>query len=305
MIETLRQLFILFIFLGIGLLLGKRKRITVDKSNLLSTLLITAFLPSKVFLNFSRQMTPEYLKHNYSSLLVSAAIMLFLALLAACISKVLTRDGYERRILKYTLAITNYSTLGYVFIEAVLGEVALTNAIFFCIPVTVYSYTVGYALLVNGGNFFRKLLNPMTVSIVVGSIFGLCRFPVPNIATAVLSELSACTGPAALLFIGLVLSTFSIRDVLPDMKTVIAVSCRLLFIPLVIYGICLALDRMFTLPSAVFPTAVIVNFLPCGMNSITFPAMYGEDCRVGARLVLLSSLACIVTIPLWAWVLGL
>ena len=272
---------------------------------MLSTLLVTVFLPCKVFLNFSRHVTVEYIEKNWLSLLISAGIMIFLALIAALIVGIVTKDGYERRIFKYTLTITNYSSLGYALIESALGDQMLTNTMFFCIPVTVFSYTFGYALLVKGGSFCRKLVNPMTVAIVIGCIFGLLQLPVPEFAVAVLSELSACTGPAALLFIGLVLSTFSVRDVLPNTKTVIIVIFRLLLLPLIIYVICLLLGKIFPIPAAVYPTAVIVNFLPCGMNSITFPAMYGEDCRVGARLVLLSSVACIITIPLWAWILGL
>ena len=305
MAATFRQLLILFVFLGIGLFIGRLKNVSIEKSNMLSTLLVTVFLPSKVFLNFSSRVTVEYIKGNWLSLLISAGIMLFLALISALAARVLTKDAYERRIFKYALAITNYSTLGYVLIEAVLGEQALTNAIFFCIPVTVFSYTYGYALLVKGGSFCRKLVNPMTVAIVIGCIFGLLQIPVPEFASAVLSDLSVCTGPASLLFIGLVLSTFSVRDVLPNTKTVIIVIFRLLLFPLIIYGICLSLGKMFPIPEAVYPTAVIVNFLPCGMNSITFPAMYGEDCRVGARLVLLSLIACIITVPLWARILGL
>ena len=285
MTEMFKQLLTFFIFLGIGLFIGRLKRISIEKSNMLSTLLISVFLPCKVFLNFSRYATVEYIKLNWLSLLISTGIMVLLALLAGLVANIFTKDGYERRIFKYALAITNYSSLGYVLIEAVLGPQALTNAIFFCIPVTLYSYTFGYAMLVGKGSFFKKLINPMTVSIIIGCVFGLLQLPVPKIAATVLSDLSACTGPAAVLFIGLVISTFSVRDVLPNAKTVIIVAFRLIVIPLLIYVICFALGRIFTLPAAVYPTAVIVNFLPCGMNSITFPAMYGEDCRVGARFV--------------------
>ena len=36
---------------------------------------------------------------------------------------------------------------------------------------------------------------------------------------------------------------------------------------------------------------------PAGMNSVVFPAAYGEDCRPGASMVLVSSILSLVTLP--------
>jgi len=42
----------------------------------------------------------------------------------------------------------------------------------------------------------------------------------------------------------------------------------------------------------------VIYCMPCGMNTIIYPKMVGEDCRMGASLVLISSVACVLTIPL-------
>ena len=55
---------------------------------------------------------------------------------------------------------------------------------------------------------------------------------------------------------------------------------------------------METAVATVLPYAVITYCMPCGMNTIVFPKMVGEDCKIGASMVLISTLAALVTVPL-------
>lgn len=305
MLTMFRQLMILFVFMFLGWILGKIKKITIDKSRILSVLLISVFLPAKIFLNFSHRITPTYLKNNYATLLIAAAFLLFLAVLAAVLSRLIAKEPYERRVFQYALTTSNYSGVGYILIEAALGGQALTNAVLYCIPVTLFSYTYGYALLADQKGSFKKLLTPLNFAILLGALFGLLHLPLPGAVTTVLENASGCAGPISMLLIGLVISTFSLKELLPDGKTLLVVGLRLFLLPLLVYGLCRALSLWLPLPEAIYPSAVLIAFLPCGMNLVTFPALFGRDCRPGARLVLLSSLGCMATIPLWAWVMNL
>ena len=44
--------------------------------------------------------------------------------------------------------------------------------------------------------------------------------------------------------------------------------------------------------------AALTYACPCGMNTVVFPAAYGEDCQSGASMLLISSLCAIFTAPL-------
>ena len=70
-----------------------------------------------------------------------------------------------------------------------------------------------------------------------------------------------------------------------------------------LWGICMILDRFALLPDAVYPSVVIMGCMPCGLNTIVFPILVGEDCKMGAKFVLLSHVLCLITIPLWMWIL--
>ena len=58
-----------------------------------------------------------------------------------------------------------------------------------------------------------------------------------------------------------------------------------------------------TLPESVYPAAVLMACMPCGLNTVVFPRMIGQDCRLGAKLILLSCILSCITIPFWLWFL--
>ena len=74
--------------------------------------------------------------------------------------------------------------------------------------------------------------------------------------------------------------------------------------PLVVFGLCKLLGCVMTLPDAVYPYAVLMACMPCGLNPVVFPKLVGQDCRLGAKLILLSSILSAATIPLWRWIIG-
>ena len=48
---------------------------------------------------------------------------------------------------------------------------------------------------------------------------------------------------------------------------------------------------------AVMP-ALLIYAMPCGLNTIVFPKLIGEDCHIGAGLACISSVLACVTIPI-------
>jgi predicted permease len=298
-----KQLLVLYIFIFLGWLFGRLKPENAQGSKLISFLLVNLFLPSKVFSTFSQSFTVTYLKENYATFFISVAILVMLVAVAIPLSALLTKKKYERRVYRYSFAIANYAYMGYSLIESTLGKNALANMITFCIPFVVYTYTFGYAMLTGDGKIAKKLLNTMTVAIVLGCTFGLAGIRVPSVLGTVLSSASACVGPLSMILVGLVLSTFKFKELLPDTPTVAFVLLRLIGLPALIFGVCKLLSLAFTLPASVYPFAVIAACMPCGLNTVVFPRLVGEDCRQGARMVLYSHALSIATIPLWMMIL--
>lgn len=298
------QLFVLYIFIFLGWLLGRIKKDASEKSGLLSFLLVNLFFPCKLFLNFSKNFTVGYIQKNYITLFISIGILLVLVALGNLLPRLFTKHSYERKVYNYNTSITNYAYFGYVLVEQVFGSAAMNNIMVFCIPFSLYCYTFGVSLLMDKKISPKSLLNTITISIAAGIVWGLLQLPLPGVVRMVMQNASGCVGPVSMVLVGLVLSSFSLKDLMPSWRVVIFCLVRLLLVPAVVLGICKGLGLLMTLPEAVYPSAVLMACMPCGLNPVVFPRLIGQDCRLGARLILLSSVLSCVTIPLWLWLIG-
>jgi predicted permease len=289
-----KQLSILYIFLLVGWLLGKIKKDKAPHSDIISVLLVNVFLPCKVFNTFANNVTVSYLKDHSILLLSSVIVLVILVVIAHFVSKLLTKHAYERKIYAYSIAIANYAYLGYALIESVFGESVLAQFMLFAIPFIFYTYTIGYAMLTGGKAPIKRLLNPITVAIVIGLVFGLAGWKLPDMLTTVVSSASACVGPLSMLLTGITLSTFAFRDLLSNKTAYLFSALRLVVIPAVAYFICRGarLDWL-------APMVLIITCMPCGLNTIVFPKLMGEDCKPGARLALITHVFSLITLPCW------
>lgn len=290
----LKQLSILYIFLLSGWLIGKLKKDKASHSDILSVLLVNILLPAKVFRSFAGNFTLSYLAEGYTLVLASLVLLLVLVVIGALVPKILTKHPYERKVYGYSFAITNYAYLGYALIEAVFGEEVLADFMFFAIPFIVYTYTMGYALLTGGKDPIKKLLNPITVAMLLGMICGLTGVTVPDVISSAVSMASSCVGPLSMLLVGMTLSTFALKELLTNKTAYVFCAMRLLVIPMLAYLVC-RLAHLDTL----MPMVIMITCMPCGLNTIVFPKMIGEDCKTGARLALISHFFSVVTLPLW------
>lgn len=295
----LKQLFVMYIFILLGWFFGRIRKDVGEKSSILSFLLVNLFLPCKQFLNFSTNFTVDYLRNNYLTVFISVGILLVLVGLGHVIPKALSREPYERKVYNYNTSISNYAYFGYVLVEQTLGASAMNNLMVFCIPFSLYCYTFGVAMLMNRDNSLKSLLNTPTISIALGIIWGLLRLPVPNLVQSVMQNASGCVGPVSMVLVGLVLSSFPLKSLIPNKSVWAFCGVRLLVVPLAVWGICQALALVMPLPAAVYPSAVLMACMPCGLNPVVFPRLIGQDCSLGAKLILLSCTLSCLTIPLW------
>ena len=227
-----KQLLILYIFLISGWVIGRLKKDKASHGDILSVLLVNVFLPCKVFSTFAGNVTVEFLSKKYVLLIASVITLGILALLGFLIPKLLTKKPFERRVYAYSVPIANYAYLGYTLIGSVFGDGVLADFMFFVIPFSIYTYTVGYSLLTGGKFSFKKLINPLTISILLGITVGLTGLKLPQIVSSALSMSSACVGPISMVLTGITLSTFTVKELLTDRTAYIFSFLRSLASPL-------------------------------------------------------------------------
>jgi len=284
---------VLLIFGLIGWLLGKKRILTSANLKLLSTLIVWVFLPCNFFQNFAKNFTVAYISEKYPMLLVSIVVVAQLVLLNSLIIPRIVKEPYRQNVLKYSLTAPNYGYMGFPLIQSVYGDLTLLNAQVFALPISIFTSTEGYRMLTNSGKAsLKKLISPMIVAILLGCVIGLTGVKLPAVLTKVVAKSSDCMGPISMLMAGITISDYPLGTILRDKQAYVVSLFRLLVIPLTL---CLILSRF--MPVDVVRVAVLLFAMPCGLNTIVYPKMIGEDCKPGAAMALISTVSCLVTIP--------
>ena len=296
------QVLMLFIFIIIGYILSVSGIVNSEHSAIISKLLVYVFLPANIVKTFIRNCTVTYITQNYSLIIFSSVIIIIFAVAARFAARLFTKKRDEYGIYEYSLIIPNFGYMGYAFVGAVFGEAGLMDAMMFSMPISVYTYTVGYCILSGKPFSFKSLLNPTMISLSLGMILGLVGVGdvMPSIAYSVLDTASACMAPVSMLLVGIVLADFKISEMLRDARSYLIVALRLFVIPVSVGAILSILA-----PDYVTRTAVILYAMPCGLNTVVFVKNAGGNCKIGAGLALISSVLACASIPLVMMLFGI
>lgn len=291
-----QQVIILFSFVTLGYILSKSGKVNPQHGKVLSAVLVNVILPFNVLKTFWGNFTIEYLAENYLMVTISLVVLLALALAAFFGGKLFIKHPYLQKVYEYSLVVPNMGYMGYPLAESMYGITGLMDLMMFGIPVSLYIYIYGYPILTKAKLSLKALLNPVIISMVTGMVLGLSGLKMPDLLNDILNKGSACMGPVSMLLTGIVISEYKLKEILGDARIYIMSAMRLVVIPAVI-GVILGLFA----EKEIVRTAVLLYALPCGLNTVVFPKLVNENCKIGAGLALVSHLAACATIPLVFW----
>ena len=294
------QIVILLIFVAIGFILGKTKIVKPEQSKVLSSLLVYVFLPCNIYKTFAARFNVGYISSNWNSIAISSVIVTVLAVGAYFLVKLFTKDKYERRVFEYSVVVPNSGYMGIALATSVFDGGGLMTFMMMALPLQIYIYTYGFAILTKRDLNLKKLINPVIIATLLGMAVGLCELHMPDFVGSILDSSSACMAPVSMLLTGIAISEFKIRDIALNLKIYPVIAVRLLLIPIAVGFILKSFCDAQTVA-----VAVLLYALPCGMNSVVFPKLVGEDCRSGAGLSLVSTLLSALTVPLVFLIFGL
>jgi malonate transporter len=140
------------------------------------------------------------------------------------------------------------------------------------------------------------LRNPIVLALLLGLSLNLAGIRLPPVLAGALDMLGAAALPCALLSLGA--SVALLRPGRPLATGAIA-AAKLVLLPLGVW--CLA--RLLALPPEATRVLVLLASCPVGVNAAFVVKPDGGGARLVNSAILLSSLACVATMPAWLWLL--
>ena len=287
-----KQILQMFLLAGIGYLLFKGGKISLEGSKTIGNILIYGSLPAVIINGFLIERTAEHV----SGLLWSAAAALTIVLLSILISHfVFRKDG----VAAFATSFANPGFFGIPLIVASLGQGAVFYAAPFIAFLNIGQWTYGVSRL-NGqpvlqGFQPKKLIKaPFVIAILVGIFLFATQPPLPAIVENCLSNVAGLNTPLAMFTVGVYLAQTDLVKMFGRRTLYLVSALRLLVIPV------LSLLILSLLPSSMHvmkTVLLIVAACPVGSNVAVYAQLHGKDYPYAVETVIISTLLSIVTIP--------
>lgn len=296
-VSTLNQMLFLFTCIMIGFYLKKKNLLPDTAGTTISKIENLVIIPSLLIKSFSNNCTISSLTENIDLIIYGLIFVLLQVGLAFVLTPLFKPTAKEKGIYLYSLCVVNFSFMGNSLILNLFGDELLFQYLMFTIPLNILTFSIGYVWLTAGAEkfSFKKLINPVVVSLLIGIVIGLSGIKLPIFVANSLNSLSGCFAPLAMLLTGIVIGGYDIKKLLTIKKVYVLTVIRCILIPLVL----LSIVKFIGIDQKVITLLIFICAMPLGLNSIVVPAAYGGDTSLGASMAVISNVLGIITVPVF------
>lgn len=239
----------------------------------------------------------------------------------------------RRKMLRFATVFSNAAFMGIPLVEAILGDEAAIYASIYNITFNLFLWTFGVHLCtkvegadIDGdgdsdirdahlsassnikreGGLLKVAVHPVIIASVLGLVLLICGVKVSDfeaiglsIVTESLYMLKNLVAPLSMVVIGLRLPDVKFKGTLKDKGMYLFLALRHLILPLAVLGI-IKLVTLVGVPISndALIVLMIMAATPAATSATMFAEKYDCDAEYVSRLVVISTILCIATMPL-------
>ncbi len=298
----------LFLIMGVGVVAVKTGILPGNATSYLSSILLKVTLPCTVFYSLvSKEYDPSFLGDSLITIGLGCVILLAEAVLSVILAKYIFRvqDG-GKGVWSMACTFCNNGFIGYPVILSLFGTDGLALAVMYGLVVNVLTYSLGIWLVTRDSKEAAKaekqktglrtmLFNNVNIGLFLGVIFYFGRIPVPEIAMVPIEHFSNMTTPLSLFATGAIMASSSIGNLFQDKDVYSAALIRLIVFPLLIMN---GLKLLHLSNPLVYQVIAVTMMMPSPAIATILSDMYHGNRDLAAKIVLFSSVTCMISIPL-------
>ena len=285
------QVVIMFLLAGIGALMFRSGKISLEGSKSIGSILVNLSLPAVIINGFLVERTPERITGLLLSALL-AAVTLALAILAAWVC--FRKDPMAQ----FAAAFSNPGFFGIPIILSCLDNGAIFYIAAYVAFLNLLQWSYGVSLLTGATENItpkRLLTAPFVIAIEIGAFFFLTGFPVPGILAKAVTHLANLNTPLAMFATGVYLAQTNPKKMVRKAVLYKISVVKLLVVPL------LAMVMLALLPKAYFDlklTLLIAAACPTGTNIAVYAQLHDRDFGYAVETVAVTTILSLLTLPL-------
>lgn len=301
----------IFVIMLLGFWAGKAKMVDNQNVSLLNIFVMDFALPAALFSATVQTPWSGIVQQLPLVVVLTLAMWITWVGIYFLAVKVFNKSPQDAAVLTLTVALPNYAALGLPILGSVLGEGPSTSL---SVAVSIACGSVlmtPFCLLVlerekaraAGGNtgstltmlpvlMWRSIKKPIVMGPLLGVILSAIGIKMPDLLLASIKPLGLAATAAALFLTGVILSA---RRLKINASVIIGSVVTMLIQPMIAWGVVLVLG----LHGPVAITAILMVALSAGFFGVVFGNRFGVQSPDAEAVLLISSVLCILTLPLF------
>lgn len=318
---VLQQMIIIFILIGTGIILYRRKMLSEESSKQISGLIINVTNPALLICSALEDGPKASLRELGTALAAYAAIFALLIAMGFLLPYVLRVPKNLHYAYQMLTVFGNVGFIGIPLASAVLGSASLIFVSIFNLLFNLLVYTLGVSLLQRaargqaekttppsagqGGKGaasashttsgrLRKLVNAGTISAAVTILFYLGNFRVPVIISSTLNYAGRATTLLSMLVLGVSVAQMAPKDIFSHPRLYAFTLLRQILVPI---G-CVLLMRLFIDNKLILNTMLLMVAVPAANMPLMLAKQMDMDSEPISQGIILTTMLSLVTVPL-------
>lgn len=302
-LNAIESILCIVIMIAIGYVLTEKKWLDKSSGKVFTRLVCNISLPALMINNLMDNFDRDKLFTLGTGLIVPVLSMAICYLLGHLVCRMVKVKEGRRGTFISMFFVSNSIFIGLPVNMALFGEKSVPYVLIYYIANTTFFWTIGaYGISKDGcgkeGKLLsvetlKRIMSPPLMGFVVGLILILLNVHLPKFATDTCRYLGNLTTPLSMLFIGITIHSVKLKDMHFDKDVIAILIGRFVISPLSIY----AIGYYCPVPSLMKQVFVIQAAMPVMTNTAIIANEYGADQEYATIMTVLTTLACLLTIP--------
>lgn len=297
----------IFIIMLPGYILKKTGVLSKHHVEGMSSLITNVTFPCMIIVSMQMEFSMEILNNCKNAIIVFSCIIAVTMVLARVISKRAKLPRTQSGIFTFMLMFGNTGFIGFPVLNGLFGQEAVLYGALCDAVYNVFMFTIGIALIKPGDErrdrrevirqTVRESLNPCFFGLIIGLVLFIGQISLPEIIGEPMGSIGNITSPLAMIVIGAHLAEINFGELFRAKHAYVVCLLKLIVTPL----IGLVFVKLIIGTGSLLASAIIIEAaMPVAMCSVIFSEQYKADVNFAVKGVMLTTVMCIVTIPVFA-----
>ena len=294
-----------FIIILPGYIVTKLGIINSQHTAGMSSLITCVTYPCLVITAMQMEFSMQVLNNCKYVVLIFLGAVVCALIVSKIVSKIVKLPPERAGIFAFMLVFGNTGFIGLPVLNGLLGSEAVFYGALCDSSYDIFMFTIGITLIRNGasdddmtlGQTLKGLINPCLIGVLIGLTLYICGITLPEVIAAPVERIGNVTSPLAMMVVGSHLAHVRIRDLFTSGHAYLVCLMKLIVFPLIALLIVKLTIGTGTLLASVI---VLQAAMPVAMLSVIFSERYKGDVSFASTGVMMTTLMCIITIPLHA-----